>query len=44
MAETKAAKRERALRAKKQKLRIFPKIGAAINAVWGFGFRLVEEL
>lgn len=33
MAETKASKRERALRAKKQKLLVFPKIGAAVNAV-----------
>lgn len=33
MAETKAAKQERVLRAKKQKLLIFPKIGAAVNAV-----------
>ena len=33
MAETKAAKQARALRAKKQKILLFPKIAAAVNAV-----------
>ena len=33
MAETKAVKQARALRAKKQKILLFPKIAAAVNAV-----------